>query len=311
MTGAIKNKTYKLNTGALMPAIGLGTWQSPDDQVYEAVKTAIKTGYRHIDTAFAYSNEKAVGRAIRDALAENNLKRSDLFVTTKLWNTYHRPELVPVAFQKSLENLDIEYIDLYLMHWPVSLAPTADGTLLPKKPDGANDIDQQQQGKFNETWAAMEELLDTGKVKAIGISNFAIPNIEKLLATAKVIPAVNQVELHPYLPQQKLFDYCNSKGIHLSAYSPLGSTDSALMKDETLLKIAESRKKTPAHVILSWGAARTSILPKSVTPSRIVSNFDLFDLTSEELKEVDALASTKGQRLIQPKWGVPVFDEEF
>ncbi|KAJ8652023.1 hypothetical protein O0I10_012367 [Lichtheimia ornata] len=301
------NKVYKLNTGASIPAIGLGTWQAPGEEVYAAVKTAIQAGYRHIDTAFGYGNEEDVGRGIRDACAELGLDRKDIFVTTKLWPTFFRTDRVAEGFQISFDKLNIGYIDLYLAHWPVALNPEP-GVAIPRRADGTRDLDNV---KPSETWAAMEKLLDTGKVKAIGVSNYSIPILEELLKTAKVVPAVNQIELHPYLPQQKLLDYCASKGIHCTAYSPLGSVNSTLLQDETINKIAAARNKSPAQIILSWGYTRSSVLPKSVKAERVKANADLIDLTKEEMDQINDLHKTHGKRFITPDWGTKVFDEEF
>ncbi|KAL7313324.1 hypothetical protein PS15m_007085 [Mucor circinelloides] len=305
-------KTFTLNNGNKIPAVGLGTWQSGEenDTVYRAVKAAIADGYRHIDTAMMYGNEAEVGRGIRDGLKESGLKRSDIFVTTKLATIHARPSHVPRAFQDSLDKLDIEYIDLYMMHWPIAMNP-ATGQLVPLKPDGSRDIDEELDGKFELTWGAMEKLLATGKVKNIGVANFAIPNLERLLKTAKVVPAVNQVELHPYLPQTKLVEFCASKGIHCSAYSPLGSSQSTLLQDQTLAKIAEAHGKSIPQILISWGITRTSVLPKSVNPERIAANIDTVELTEEEIKAINDISKTTTKRFVKPAWGVPVFDEDF
>ncbi|KAI8886763.1 Aldo/keto reductase [Backusella circina FSU 941] len=305
-------KTFTLNNGNTIPAVGLGTWQSAEsgDVVYNAVKTALANGYRHIDTAMAYGNEVEVGRGIRDGLKEAGLKREDIFVTTKLAPISARPDIVPQAFEDSLTKLDIGYIDLYMMHWPVALNP-ATGEAIPLRPDGTRDIDEQLQGKFEVTWEAMEKLLDTGKVKNLGVANFAIPNLERLLKTAKVVPAVNQIELHPYLPQNKLVDFCESKGIHCTAYSPLGSAKSTLLDDENLKKIAAAHNKSIAQILVSWGATRTSVLPKSVNTDRIISNIDTVELTNEEIQQINDISNTNTKRFVAPAWGVPVFDEEF
>ncbi|CEP12468.1 hypothetical protein [Parasitella parasitica] len=300
------------NNGNKIPAVGLGTWQSGEenDTVYRAVKTAIADGYRHIDTAMMYGNEAEVGRGIRDGLKESNLKREDIFVTTKLATIHARPSLVPRAFQDSLDKLDIGYIDLYMMHWPVAMNP-ATGQLVPLRPDGTRDIDEELKGKFEDTWAAMEKLLDTGKVKNIGVANFSVPNLERLLKTAKVVPAVNQVELHPYLPQTKLLEYCASKGIHNSAYSPLGSTQSTLFQDKTLAEIAKAHGKSIAQILISWGVTRTSVLPKSVNPERIAANIDTVNLTEDEIQRINDISKSTTQRFVRPNWGIPVFDEDF
>ncbi|KAI8638576.1 NADP-dependent oxidoreductase domain-containing protein [Parasitella parasitica] len=306
-------KTFTLNNGNKIPAVGLGTWQSGEenDTVYRAVKAAIADGYRHIDTAMMYGNEAEVGRGVRDGLKESGLKREDIFVTTKLATIHARPSHVPKAFQDSLDKLDIGYIDLYMMHWPVAMNP-ATGQLVPLKPDGTRDIDEELKGRFEDTWAAMEELLDTGKVKNIGVANFSIPNLERLLKTAKVVPAVNQVELHrKYLPQTKLLEYCTSKGIHNSAYSPLGSSQSTLLQDKTLAEIADTHGKSIAQILISWGVTRTSVLPKSVNPERIAANIETVELTQEEIQRINDISKTTTKRFVKPAWGIPVFDEDF
>ncbi|KAI9254593.1 NADP-dependent oxidoreductase domain-containing protein [Phascolomyces articulosus] len=305
------NKVYKLNTGATIPAIGLGTWQAPAGEVETAIKTAIAAGYRHIDTAFGYNNEVEVGKAIREALAENGLERKDIFVTTKLWPTFFRPEKVAEGFQISYDRLDIEYIDLILLHWPVALSPEQGPVGIPRKADGTRDVETSVTPSI--TWAALEKLYESNKdkLKAIGVSNYSIPIFEDLLKTAKIVPAVNQVELHPYNPQQKLLDYCESKGIHVTAYSPLGSTNSTLLGDETISKIASAHDKTPAQIILSWGWSRSSILPKSVKIERVKANADLIELSAQEIQQINELHKTHGKRFITPDWGVPVFDEDF
>ncbi|KAI8981768.1 NADP-dependent oxidoreductase domain-containing protein [Mycotypha africana] len=305
-------KYFTLNNGAQMPAVGLGTWQSSekDDTVYKAVKAALAAGYRHIDTAMMYGNEAEVGRGIRDGLKENGLKREDVFVTTKLAPIDARPEYVPRGFEDSFKRLDIGYIDLYLMHWPVAMNPET-RQLFPLRPDGSRDVDEELKGRFEITWEAMEKLLDTGKVKSIGVANFSIPNLERLLKTAKVVPAVNQIELHPYLPQFKLVEFCKSKGIHCSAYSPLGSTQSTLFEDETLGKIAKSYNVSLAQILISWGVTRGSVLPKSVHPERIASNIETVELKDEEIQAINDISKTTTKRFIRPNWGVPVFDEDF
>ncbi|CDS12732.1 hypothetical protein LRAMOSA04916 [Lichtheimia ramosa] len=294
-------RTFKLNTGAEIPCLGLGTWQSKPNEVYQAVLTALKAGYRHIDTAFVYGNEKEVGQALKDS----GVPREEIFLTTKLWNTSHRPDLVAKALETSLANLQTDYLDLYLMHWPVAFVESND--LAPKDAEGKIQFDSTP---YTETYAAMEKLVGD-KVRAIGVSNFTVKKLEKLLETAKIVPAANQVELHPYLPQQELLDFCAKKGIHVTAYSPLGSTDSPLMKDEQVAAIAKKYDASPAQVLLSWGIQRgTSVIPKSVTESRIISNFKDVELSDEDFNKLNSLV-TESKRLINPKtfWGVDVFGE--
>ncbi|KAF7725532.1 hypothetical protein EC973_009562 [Apophysomyces ossiformis] len=297
---------------AKIPTIGLGTWDTTleNEATYHAVKSAIHAGYRHIDAALAYRNEDAVGKAIREAMAENSLERSELFVTTKLPPIYARPQRVLEALNTSLNSLGLDYVDLYLMHWPVALNP-ASGEFIPLRPDGTRDLDEELNGRFELTWEAMEGLLATGKVKAIGVSNFSIPNLERLLKTAKVVPAVNQIELHPYNPQFKLLDYCRGKAIHCTAYSPLGSSKTDILRDPTIERIAKEYGKTPAQVLISWAATRGSVIPKSQTPSRIASNLQTIELPQQVINEINDISKTRTERVCRPPWGVPVFDEDF
>ncbi|KAK4235757.1 Aldo/keto reductase [Achaetomium macrosporum] len=268
-------KTFKLNTGASIPAIGLGTWQSPPGAVEKAVEAALRAGYRHIDTAFAYGNEKEVGQGMR----ASGVPREQIWLTTKLDNTWHKR--APEALERSLANLGTDYLDLYLMHWPSSTDPEDTKKHYP-------DWD------FVDTWREMQKLVETGKVKNIGVSNFGIKNLERLLndPSCKIVPAVNQIELHPGNPSPKLVAYCAEKGIHCSGYSPLGSTDSPLYKNETLASIAKAKNRSVQQVLLLWGVKKGwSVLPKSVSADRVKANFDLdgWDLTEEEMAKIDAI----------------------
>ncbi|KAF2447902.1 aldose reductase [Karstenula rhodostoma CBS 690.94] len=268
-------ETFTLNTGAKIPAIGLGTWQSKPNEVREAVKAALLAGYRHIDTALAYGNEHEVGQGIKDS----GVPREKIFITTKLDNPYHKR--VEEGINSSLKSLGVDYVDLYLMHWPSSTDPE---DLKKHYPDW----------DFTDTWRELQKLPESGRVKNIGVSNFAIKNLEKLFASKdfKTTPAVNQIELHPNNPSPKLLDYLKEKGIHATAYSCLGSTDSPLYKNEELKKIAEKKGKSVQQVLLLWGLQRgTSVIPKSVTESRIKANFEVdgWELTEEEQKAISGL----------------------
>ncbi|KAK9464162.1 NADP-dependent oxidoreductase domain-containing protein [Lipomyces oligophaga] len=296
-------RSFTLNTGAKIPAVGLGTWQSAPNEVYEAVLVAIKTGYRHIDTAFVYGNEAEVGKAI----ADSGVPREELFVTTKLWCTDHSK--AAEALDVSLKNLGLDYVDLYLMHWPVSFAPGE--SLFPTLPDGSTAFDKSWD--FCKTWELMQKL-PKEKARAIGISNFSTVNLNILLESSicKVIPAVNQVELHPYLPQHKLLALCKEKGIHVTAYSPLGSTSAPLQNEPVVKAIAEKLGKTSPQILISWAVSRgTSVLPKSVTPDRVRSNFEDIVLSSEDVDAISQIYKTTQKRVVKPNWGIIFHDDDF
>ncbi|KAG5869125.1 hypothetical protein JTB14_023935 [Gonioctena quinquepunctata] len=259
-----KVPTVKLNSGYEIPQFGLGTWKSKPGEVEQAVKDAIDIGYRHIDCAFIYGNEKEVGAALKAKIADGTVKREDLFITSKLWNSFHRPDL---------EGSDVFPKD-------------ADGNIL------FSDVD------YVDTWKALEECVKKGLARSIGISNFNRKQVERVLAVATIKPAVNQVECHPYLNQKKLIDFCRSKDIAITGYSPLGSPDRPwatpddpqLMDDPKLKQLSVKYKKTPAQILLRYQIERGVItIPKSVTKSRIQQNFDIFDfaLSKEDVTYLD------------------------
>ncbi|KAI4211124.1 MAG: hypothetical protein LQ351_006023 [Letrouitia transgressa] len=287
---ATLNTQFKLNTGDLIPAVGFGTWQDKDAQE-DAVTECLKAGYRHIDTARIYGTEPAVGNAIR----KSGIPREKIFVTTKLWNNNHHPDDVGPALDASLKDLGLDYVDLYLMHWP---APFARGdTQIPKDSNGktiTGDTD------YVDTWKAMEKAYKSGKAKAIGISNFSRAETERLLKETSVVPAANQLEVHPYLQQSEAVSWFQSKGIHVQQYSPFGNQNEIydkgqnmgkLIDDPTLVSIGKKHNKNGAQVALAWGiASGNSVLPKSKTPSRIKDNLEGdFKLPEEDLKQIGTI----------------------
>ncbi|KAI1276348.1 Aldo/keto reductase-like protein [Xylaria sp. FL0933] len=299
-------KTFKLNNGMEMPAIGLGTWQSAPGEVAAAVTYALKVGYKHIDAAYCYGNEDEVGAGIKAAIDSGYVTRSEIFVTTKLWNTYSsRAEL---GLDKSLKALGLDYVDQFLVHWPVGMNPHGNDDKFPKLPDGSRDIVWDHD--HTATWKQMEALLDTGKTRSIGVCNYSKPYLEQLLKTAKVVPAVNQIENHPALPQQEVVDFCKEKGIHVVAYSPLGSTGGPLMKAEPVLKVAERKGVSASTVLLSYHVARgITVLAKSVTESRIKANLEIVDLDADDMKILNDYSESlvkagKVERYVYPPFGI-------
>lgn len=253
-----------LNNGLKMPKLGFGVWQVSDDEAEAAVKKAIEVGYRSIDTAMIYKNEEGVGRAI----ASSGVSREELFITTKVWNSDQGYDNTLKAFDESLTRLGLDYVDLYLIHWPM---PNDD--------------------LYVETYKALEKLYQDGKVKAIGVCNFNIDHLQRLLAECEVPPVLNQVECHPYLQQVELKAFCKEHDIYLEAWSPL-MNGKEVLENEVINEIATAHGKTPAQVILRWHLQYDNIvIPKSVTPSRIEENFRVFDfeLSADDMRKIEAL----------------------
>lgn len=294
----------KLNSGAEIPVIGLGTWQSKQGEVAAAVSYAIKdAGYRHIDCAWAYGNELEVGQGIR----ASGVPRSEIFITSKVWGTWHTR--VEECLDQTLANLGTDYLDLYLIHWPVPLNPTGNHPIIPTLPDGKRDV--HHEWSLEQTWKQMEGLVKKGKVKSIGVSNCSQSKLEEILPTAEIIPAVNQLELHVYNPQHKLIAYLKSKGIVPQAYSPLGSTNSPLLSDEGVKRLTTKHNLEPADILLGYLFAKGFVvLPKSVTPARIAANFTgaiaaAAKLEAADIEQLDGLAADgKQKRFVTPPWPV-------
>ena len=270
-------KSYTLNNGVSIPVLGFGTWKAENGEVaYQAVLEALKAGYRHIDTAAIYKNEESVGRAIRDS----GIPRQKIFVTTKLWNTNHSYEKARQAFEESMEKLGLDYLDLYLIHWP-------NPKLLRE--------DDEWKTRNAEVWRAMEDLYKEGKIRAIGVSNFLPHHLDALLETARIIPAINQVRLAPGVYQEEVVAYCREKGILLEAWGPFGQGE--LFDKKEVQEIATKHGKSVAQIALAWSLAEEFLpLPKSVTASRIQSNLDCFgiELSKEEREVLKTISVISG-----------------
>ncbi|KAI8877332.1 Aldo/keto reductase [Backusella circina FSU 941] len=298
--------SVKLNSGYDFPLIGFGTFGGADapEKVYEAVKVALKAGYKHFDTAYVYRTEGSVAKAI----AESGVARENLFLTTKLSNNFHESQHVRPGFERSLQALNTDYIDLYLMHWPISFefkgyeADDLTRTRTIAKPTHVPVID---------TWRAMEQLAKDGVARSIGVSNFTVAMLEDLLSKCEIVPAVNEVEIHPNCPQEELRAYCKSKGITLIAYSPLGNPGYRgatidAFNDPLILKIAKKYNTTPVQILLNWGVNRGyAVIPKSTTPSRIEANLTYIKMQDKCVEAISELGRKSFCRICDPValWG--------
>ncbi len=263
----------QLNNGVSMPQLGLGVWRASDQEAERAVSIALQTGYRLIDTASMYGNETGVGRAI----AASDLNRTDVFVTTKLWNTDQGYDETLRAFDKSLKALDLDYLDLYLIHWPVP-----------------------RLNKYHETWQAFEKLYDEGRVRAIGVSNFLPEHIESLVDSTRITPTVNQIELHPYLQQSATRKTSAAHNIRVESWSPLGGGKGGLLDDPTITRLAGEHHKTPAQIIIRWHLQNGLIvIPKSVHEARIRENANVFDFELSD-QDLDAIAALERGARVGP-----------
>jgi diketogulonate reductase-like aldo/keto reductase len=321
MAPLANQKTYKLNNGVHIPAVGFGTFanEGSKGETYTAVTHALQTGYRHLDCAWFYQNEEEVGTAVRDFLAATpSVSRSDLFICTKVWNHLHEPEQVEWSINSSLEKLQMSYIDLFLVHWPI--AAESDDNHMPKLgADGKYIIKADLTANPEPTWRAMESLARSGKARAIGVSNWTIPGLQQLLKIAEIKPTVNQIEIHPFLPNTPLVEFCQANDILPAAYSPLGSqnqvpsTGEQVRTNVKLNEVAQRSGHDLAQVLLAWGLQRGYVvLPKSSTPKRIESNWLVPELSKEDFESVQEVAKGRHTRFVNMKdtFGLDVWPEE-
>lgn len=303
----------------LPPRFGFGTWQAPDDLVESAVKAALRTGYRHIDCAYVYGNEQAVGRGIHEVLTDAGagIKRSDIWVTSKLWNYNHLPTRVREQCVQTIKDLQVGYLDLFLIHWPLAFKYTSDDEYFPRDSSGQMILESVS---LQETWRAMEALVDEGLVKHIGVSNYCVGLLNDLLSYARVKPLVNQVEVHPWNPNDVLINYCHRQGIAVTAYSPMGGFyegKNCAATDPVIGALAKAKGVSPQAVILAWHLAKWdtdlfSIIPKSSHEDRVRQNWQAqhLKLTPEEIDTISQISKTSGHRFCDSAifWQIPVFN---
>ncbi|MFM7640338.1 MAG: aldo/keto reductase [Cyanobium sp.] len=293
-----------LANGDSLPALGLGTWRAEPSAVGAAVRQALELGYRHIDAAAIYGNEAEIGEALAQAFADGVVRREDPWITSKLWSDCHAPEDVRPALERTLADLRLSQLDLYLMHWPVVLRA---GVSFPEKGD---DLVALEQLPLARTWAAMEDLQAAGLCRHIGVSNFSQAKLQGLLAGARLAPAMNQVERHPYLQQPQLLAFCQEHGIALTAYSPLGAgrTDrpSPVLADPEILALAAELGATPAQVALAWGlACGTVVIPKALSPEHLAANLAAQDLELSPEAMARLARLERGQRFVDGSFWFP------
>lgn len=309
------------------PRLGFGTWQAPPEAVQAAVETALMVGYRHIDCAYVYQNEEAIGRAFGKIFkdASSGIKREDVWITSKLWNYNHNPERVREQCKKTMSDLQVDYLDLFLIHWPLAFVHNEDGNLFPKDANGRAILEKVP---LADTWKAMEQLVEEGLVKHIGVSNYTVPLLADLLNYAKIKPLVNQIEVHPWNPNDATVKFCLDNGIGVTAYSPMGGSyadpsdpsgvqKNVILECKTLKAMAEAKGTSPHCVALAWhlkkwNSPMYSIIPKSQTPARVEANFKCTDLqlSNDDMDAINKIYLEKRIRFCDPAcfWKIPLFD---
>jgi diketogulonate reductase-like aldo/keto reductase len=294
-----------LNNGSEIPALGFGTLIPDPTETKKAVKAALEVGFRQFDCSERYRNEKEVGEAMKEVLREGKIEREELFVGTKLWNNNHRPERVKPAFEASLKKLQLDYVDLYLIHTPFAFKPGEEQD--PRDENGKVIYDEGV--TLLDTWRALENLVDQGRCKAIGLSDIGLEKVQEIFESARIKPAVVHVESHPYLPQWDLLDFCKKKGILLHAFAPLGhGIEPKLMEDPVITTISKRLKKTPAQVLLAWALQRgTAPITTSKNPNRIKENFDVSALPEDAMEEIREGIKTQYRYNPVTETGIPGF----
>lgn len=319
---------YKLNSGHIIPLLGIGTWKSDKGVMSNTIKTAIDAGYRHIDCAALYGNQKEIGIALSEVFKEGKVKREDLFITSKVWVTHLRPDHVVESVKNTLAELQLTYLDLLLIHWPIAFvyAPTQTFDV-----DGKPKLDNVP---LHLTWKAFENLVKEKVVRSIGVSNFSVQHLNNLLNFAEILPSVNQVEVHPFLPQTRLIDFCHAHNILVTCYCPIARPGPASDKvptninaNETIVSIAKKYNKTPTQIVLRWGLQRSGIdsytgaertydnvavIPKATSKEHITENISIFDFTlsAEDVRTLSSLSLGTDARLADPVkiFHTPLFD---
>ena len=304
------HRKFQLSSGDEIPALGLGTWLAKPGEAGNAIREAIRAGYRHIDCAAAYDNEAEIGQAIANAIAEGDVRREDLWITSKLWNANHLAEDVLPALLRTLNDLQLDCLDLYLVHWPIAWRP---GLKYPERPD---QYLSAEEAPITDTWEVLQAARADGLCRNIGVSNFSLGKIDQLVEAGYQTPAVNQVELHPLLAQTELLDGCRERGIVLTGYAPLGSatrpsageqTSAPAPLDDPIVKsIAFRHGATPAQVLLAWGMQRgTCVIPKSVNPERIRENLAACELALDEYDMAALTELDRGERIFKGDFFCP------